>query len=123
MLNRIREICLALPDVNERPSHGEPCWFYKNKRVVCMFDDHHHGAERTAVWVPAPPGVAAGLVSGETSPPNPLSIETERGSRYFIPPYVGVKGWVGVRVDLPDTDWDELAGLIGQAWEMVSSKR
>lgn len=110
MLDRVREICLALPDVNERPSHGEPCWFYKNKRVVCMFDDHHHGAERTAVWVPAPPGVAAGLVSGDEN-------------RFFIPPYVGVKGWVGVRVDLPDTDWDELAGLISQAWEMVSSKR
>ena len=89
-----------------------------------MFDDHHHGEDRTAIWVPAPPGVAAVLVNQElTSPPDPLSISTERGSRYFIPPYVGVKGWVGVRVDLPDTDWDEVAGLIEQAWGMVSSKK
>jgi hypothetical protein len=109
ILENVREICLGLPDVMERLSHGEPCWFYKGKRVICMFDDHHHGADRVAVWVPCLPGVAAGLVAGDSL-------------QYFVPPYVGVKGWVGVILD-EGTDWEAVRDLVEVAWGIVGGKR
>src|SRR5690606_28743350 len=52
VLERLRAICLALPEANERVSHGEPTWFAGKGKVFAMFDDHHHGADRVAVWLP-----------------------------------------------------------------------
>ncbi|MFM9873119.1 MAG: MmcQ/YjbR family DNA-binding protein [Fimbriimonadaceae bacterium] len=131
ILVKVREICLGLPDVVERLSHGEPCWFYKGKRVICMFDDHHHGADRVAVWVPCLPGVAAGLVASspweehcEGGSPHPHSLPEGEGgvrNRFFVPPYVGVKGWVGVVLD-EGTNWGEVRDLIEVAWRIVSGK-
>jgi hypothetical protein len=104
-LDRVRKIALALPDVEERPSHGAPTFFYRGKKTFVMFMDDHHGDGRLALWCHAPPGVQALLV-------------TEEPERFFVPAYVGHRGWVGVRLDL-DVDWDEVAGIVLDAYKMV----
>ncbi len=105
-VERVRAICLALPEATERLSHGEPAWFVRKSPQFAMFADHHHD-DRVAVWCAAPPGAQAALVGS-----NPL--------RYFIPPYVGVRGWVGAYLDLPDVDWDEVADVLREAYRAVA---
>ena len=108
-LERVRAICLALPDVTERPSHGSPAWFIKDRRSFVMYLDDHHGDGRLALWCAAPEGAQEMLV--EAAP-----------DHYFRPPYVGHRGWVGVRLDR-DAGWEEIAGVIEDAHETVASKR
>lgn len=108
VLDRLRALCLALPDANERVSHGEPTWFAGKGKVFAMFDNHHHGAEHLGVWLPVPPGVQESL----------LELDPER---FFKPPYVGVKGWVGVVLD-QKPDWKNVERLIRDAYMHVASK-
>jgi hypothetical protein len=107
-VERLRAICLALPEVTERLSHDTPCWFVRDKRVVAMLDDHHHDTRHLAAWIPAAPGAQAELIEQEPE-------------RFFRPPYFGVKGWVGVRIDL-DVDWDEIAALVEDSFRLVAPK-
>ena len=83
VLARLRAICLALPEAQERLSHGEPTWFAGKGKVFAMLDNHHHGAEHLSVWLPAGLGAQEALVDSDPK-------------RYFRPPYVGGSGWVGV---------------------------
>lgn len=106
---RLRALCLALPQVQERLSHGEPTWFIGGKKVLVMLDDHHHGADHLAFTCPAPPGVQAELIEQEPD-------------RFFRPPYVGVKGWIGVRLDR-GPDWDEIAGMLEEAYRLIGPKK
>lgn len=108
-LKRVRAICGALPEVTERPSHGAPTFFVGGKKTLLMFHDDHHGDGRLAVWCAAPDGVQAALVA-------------EEPDRFFRPPYVGHRGWLGVRLDV-DVDWDELAGIVEDAYRVVAPKR
>jgi hypothetical protein len=108
-VQRLREICLALPEVSERVSHGEPTWFVRGKRTVAVLDDHHHGADHLAVWCPAAPGVQEELVATEPE-------------RFFRPPYVGGRGWIGVHLDR-DADWDKIARICADAYRQVAPKR
>ena len=108
-LPRLRALCAALPEVTERPSHGEPTWFVRDRKTFVMYADHHHD-DRLGCWMAAPVGAQAALVA--TDP-----------ARYFVPPYVGHRGWVGVRLDVPDVDWDELAELVADAYRTVAPKR
>jgi hypothetical protein len=104
-LTRVRAICTALPRVDERPSHGAPTFFYRGKKTFVMFHDDHHGDGRLAIWCHAPDGVQGLLVA-------------EEPDRFFVPPYVGHRGWIGVRLDV-DVDWDEVAGIVRDAYCMV----
>jgi hypothetical protein len=106
---RLRELCLALPDVTERDSHGEPCFFHRDKKQFVAVDDHHHGADRLAFWCAAAPGVQEQLIA-------------ENPDQFFRPPYVGHRGWLGVRIDL-DPDWDEIAAIVRDAYDQVTQKR
>ncbi len=106
-LRRVRRICGAMPECTEKLSHGEPTFFVR-KKVFAMFANNHHDDGHIAVWIPAPPGVQAMLIN--TSP------ET-----YYKPPYVGVRGWIGVELDRIGDD--DLAGHIREAWRMVTPKR
>ena len=106
-INRLRRICLALPEVSERVSHGEVS-FFAVKQFVAL-DDHHHGADRLAFWCPTVPGAQEQLIA-------------EDPAQFFRPPYVGHRGWVGVRIDL-DPDWDEIAEIVGEAYRCVAPKR
>ena len=108
LLERLRSICMSYPEVSERLSHGEVTWFIREKRVLAMMDDHHHGADFFAVTCPAPPGVQAELIE----------LEPER---FYRPAYVGPAGWIGVRLDR-DVDWDEVARMIDEAYRMKAPK-
>jgi len=105
-LERVRALCLALPEATERLSHGEPTWFAG--RSFVMYSDHHHGGP-LAVWCAAAPGVLEEQVEREPQ-------------RFFRPPYVGARGWLGVRLDV-DVDGDELAGIIEDAYRQVAPAR
>jgi hypothetical protein len=108
-VERVRQLCLALPATTERVSHGEPAFFVADKKLFVSIDDHHHGAEHLGFWCAAPPGRQQELV--ERAP-----------DRFFRPPYVGTRGWLGVRID-GDPDWDEIAEIIEDAWRAVAPKR
>ena len=107
-IERLRAICVALPEVIERPSHGEAAWFVRGKKIFVMLDEQHHGAQHLAFWCPAPPGVQAEMMA-------------EDPQRFFKPPYVGPKGWLGVRIDL-DPDWDEITEIVRDAYRKVAPK-
>ena len=106
-LRRVRRICAGLPETTEKLSHGAPTFFVR-KKVYAMFSNNHHNDGHIAVWVPAPPGLQAMLI--QTSP-----------KTYFRPPYVGVRGWVGIELD--GIDDDELASHILEAWRLIATKK
>ncbi len=106
-LQRVRRICFTLPETTERLSHGEPTFFVKDK-VYVMFVNNHHNDGHIAVWLPVPSGFQNMLI--ETAP------ET-----FFKPPYVGVRGWVGIELDqISDKD---LTYHIQVAWELIAPKQ
>lgn len=105
---RVRRICSTFPEVTERLSHGAVTFFVRGKRTVCYLTDDHHGDGRLAVICPAPPGVQQELVAAEPE-------------RFFRPPYVGHRGWIGLRVDI-DPDWNEVASLLIDAYRLVAPK-
>jgi hypothetical protein len=104
----VRKICLSLPEVSERLSHGSPAWFVREKKTVAMFVDDHHGDGILGIWCPAWPGVQEEMVA----------LEPER---FFRPPYVGPSGWLGVRLDV-DVDWDEVRGILTDSYRKVAPK-
>jgi hypothetical protein len=106
-LERLRALCMALPEVTEKVSHGEPTWFVKKSFVT--FADHHHD-DRLAFWCAAPPGAQEELVAADPD-------------RFFRPPYVGGRGWLGVYLDVPDVDWTEITEIVTDAYRQVASKR
>jgi hypothetical protein len=108
-LDRIREICLALPETSERLSHGAPTFFVRGKRAFLMVLTNHHGDGRFAIWCAAPPGMQKMLVDADPE-------------RFFVPPYVGHRGWLGMRLDLA-LDRDELAGIAEDAYVEVAPKK
>lgn len=106
-LRRLRAICLSLPETSERLSHGEPTWFIRGKKAFVMFADHHHD-DRLAFWCAAPAGAQDVLVAAEPE-------------RFFVPPYVGHRGWLGVRLDVP-TNWDQIRDLVTDAYRTVAPR-
>jgi hypothetical protein len=108
-LDQVRELCLALPEVTERLSHGSPAWFIRDKKTFVMYHDNHHDDGRLALWCASPPGMQEALVAGDPE-------------HYFRPPYVGHRGWLGVRLDR-GLDWNEIAGAIEDAYVSVAPKR
>ena len=101
-LAKVRALCLALPETVERATHGAPGFFIRGTRSFVTFVDNHHHDGRLAVWCAAPPGAQAMLVDSEPD-------------HYFVPPYVGPSGWVGVRLDRR-AGWDEIAAVIESAY-------
>ena len=107
-LERVRKICFGFPETTERLSHGAPTFFVRGKKVFVMFADNHHGDGRIAVWVGASPGLQEQLISSVP--------ET-----FFKPPYVGVRGWVGIQLDqISDED---LQFYIKGSWFLVAPKK
>jgi hypothetical protein len=104
-LTRLRALCLGLPEVTERLSHGEPTWFYRGKKTFVMYANQHHD-DRVAFWCAAPPGAQEALVAAQPE-------------RFFRPPYVGHRGWLGVYVDV-EQDWQELAEIVQDAYHLIA---
>jgi hypothetical protein len=109
LLERLRKLCLALPEAGERLSHGEPTWFAGKGKVFAMLDNHHHGSPHFAVWLPQPQDVQETLVDAAPE-------------RFFRPPYVGPSGWVGVVLDTKP-DWQVVQRLIRDAFVHVATKK
>jgi hypothetical protein len=109
VLERLRPICLALPEATERLSHGAPTFFVRGKRPFVMVLDNHHGDGRFAIWCAAGDGMQQMLVEAEPE-------------RFFVPPYVGHRGWLGVRLDR-GLDWEELAGIVEDAYAEVAPQK
>lgn len=105
-LPRLRALCLALPEVTEKVSHGEPTWFVRKTFVMYA---HHHHDDRLAFWCAAPSGAQEELVAADPE-------------RFFRPPYVGGRGWLGVRLDR-DPDWDEIAEIVRDAYREVAPRK
>lgn len=102
---RLRRLCLALPGVTEKIAWGELTW--RTGKIFAQMDTHHHGAEHVAVWLAVPPGLQEALVA-------------EDPERFFRPPYVGHKGWVGVRID-GRPDWKIVAGVVRDAYDHTNA--
>jgi hypothetical protein len=101
-------VCLALPQTTERLSHGEPAWFIQGKKTFVTYANHHHDA-RLAFWCAAPDGAQDVLVDAAPE-------------RFFRPPYVGPRGWLGVYLDVP-VDWGEVAQIVDDAYRSVAPRR
>ena len=106
-LAAVRRICLDLPEATEKLSHSSPTFFIR--RTFVMFHDDHHGDGRLAIWCAAPDGAQALMVESEPE-------------RFFVPPYVGHRGWLGVRLDV-DVDWDEVAAIVEDAYRTVAPRK
>lgn len=108
-LERLRRLCLALPGATEKLSHGAPAWFARGRQFAAFADDHH-GDGRLAVWCKAPPGAQHDLVASDPE-------------RYFVPPYVGASGWVGVRLEADRADWGAVEAVLAHGHALVVSPR
>jgi len=106
-LERVRRICMALPETLEKISHGEPTFFVR-KKVFAMCSNNHHNDGHIAVVLPAAIGVQAALI--KASP-----------EKFYKPPYVGVRGWIGV--ELERVDDKELALHIHEAWRLIAPEK
>ena len=107
-VERLRTICLALPEATEKIAWGEPTWRVRGK-LFAQLDNHHHGADHLAVWLPAALGEQEAMIF--TDP-----------ARFFRPPYVGQRGWVGVRIDRRPS-WTLVAALVESAYRQVAPPR
>lgn len=105
---RIRGICMALPGVTERLSHGAPSYF-AGKQFVTLWIDGHHDNEFPHLWCAAPLGAQEELISAEPD-------------RFFRPPYVGGRGWLGLRLDRK-VDWPEVSAICEEAFRTVAPKK
>ena len=106
LLERVRAICLALPEAAEGGGVGNPSWRVRDK-IFAMRHDSHAGL--WGIWCKAPPGAQRALVDGDPD-------------RFFVPPYVWVHGWIGISLGA-EQDWDLLADLIEEAYRMTAPKR
>ncbi len=104
-IDRLRAICLALPEAEEKEAWGDPTFRVRNK----IFAMEKRGDGRVSVWCKAPPGSQMVLVGADPE-------------RFFVPPYVGSKGWVGVRLDT-HPDWDEVAAIVRRSYRLIAPKR
>ena len=102
---RLRTICLALPEAEERETWESPTFRVRDK----IFAMQQQGDGRPSVWCKAPPGSQMVLVGADPE-------------RFFVPPYVGHKGWVGMRLD-GKPDWDEVAALVKRSYGLIAPKR
>jgi hypothetical protein len=106
-VERVRKICLSLPETMEKLSHGEPTFFVRKKVFAMMSNNHHHDGH-IAVCIPAAIGVQEALI--EASP-----------KKFYRPPYVGVRGWVGI--ELPHVSDKELAAHLREAWKLIAPEK
>ena len=106
-LERVRRICLALPEAFEQEAWGTAT-FRVRKRMFGMYAENHHADGKVALWLPAPLGTQRYLVENEPE-------------KYFVPPYVGVKGWAGVLIDRCSDE--EIRPLVVQAYCIVAPRK
>lgn len=107
-LARLREVCFSLPEVTEKEAWGEPTFRVGEKLFAMFATDHHHDGN-IAVWCKAAMGMQEILIDADPE-------------RFFKPPYVGPKGWIGIRL-VGKVDWDEVHALLAESWRMTAPKK
>ena len=112
-LDRLRPVVEALPSAFEKVSHGTPTFFVgkgsKARTFASLHDEREWFEGRLCLWLAAPEGMQQGVVAGDPE-------------HWFVPPYVGHRGWIGLRLDLPDTDWDGAAGALEDAYAFMADQ-
>ena len=109
-LTQLRKLCLALAEAHEVEAWGAPTFRVRNKLFAMYAEaNNHHGDGREAVWIKAAPGNQAIMVG--VAP-----------KKFFVPPYVGPSGWVGVYLDRR-VNWKELDDLLRDSYRLVAPKR
>ncbi|MEO7687856.1 MAG: MmcQ/YjbR family DNA-binding protein [Sphingomonas sp.] len=111
VLAKVRAICMALPAAAEKISHGAPTFFIEKGKVFAYFSHNHHGDGRTAVQV---------KTSGREEQAMLVEMDPDH---YYVPAYTGPAGWIGMRLDTDDTDWDHIGDRIATSWELVAPRR
>jgi len=106
-LVKLRKVFKALPGTTEVEAWGALTW--RAGKMFAMYENKMHGLDRVAIWIKAGPGN------------NEIMVATDP-KRFFLPPYVGAGGWVGVRLD-GKVDWDELAELLQDGYRLVAPKK
>ena len=111
-VRRLRAVCAGLPEVEERTGgeHGRHIALVVRKRTFGYFTDDHHSDGRRALIVKVPPGEQSALVASDAE-------------RYFVPPYLGPRGWVGFRLDVGAVDWDEAGELLVESYCLCAPKK
>lgn len=104
-IQRVRDLCLALPEAVEKPfgGHEAPSFRVRDKLFVMTYEDG------TAMTMKAAPGEQEALVAGDPD-------------TFFVPPYVGHNGWIGIRLR-EDLDWTQIAELVEESYRMTAPKR
>ena len=108
ILRQVRQLCLALPEASERLSHGTPSFYVRGRQFVSYWDNHHSDG-RLALWCAAPDGGQAAMVAAAPE-------------QYFVPPYVGHRGWVGVHLNRGLSE-NELEAVIEDAYLAVAPEK
>ncbi len=108
-LAHLRRICLALPETAEKLAWGAVPTFRVRDKIFAQYEANHHGDGRVALWCKAPPGIQDLLVGSDPA-------------QFFVPPYVGHHGWIGVRLDI-GVDWAEVTDLVHESYRMTAPKR
>lgn len=108
LLDRLRQIIGRWPETRESVSHGAPT-FWGGKKTFAVFALDHHGDGRVAVWCKASRDAQEALVEVD-----PIA--------FFVPPYVGPSGWVGIRLDVEPVDWGRVADLLEDGYRMVAPR-
>jgi hypothetical protein len=106
-IERVRQICVALPETTEKLSHGEPTFFVRRK-VYAMFSNNHHNDGHIAVTIPAAIGVQQALIEANSE-------------KFYRPPYVGIRGWVGI--ELKRVTDEELSLHLREAWRLIAPEK
>lgn len=106
-LDRVRAICMALPEATEKIAWGEPTW--RAGKIFAMMSTYHHGDAHISVLCPAEEGVQEALVKADPK-------------HFYRPPYVGPSGWIGIRLDT-GLDWKVVESFVKQAYRMIAPKR
>jgi hypothetical protein len=110
LVAKVRELAMALPEADEVASHGMPCFgIVKGKKFAYVSVDHH-GDGKTALLV---------KISGAEE--QAMLIDSDE-DRYYRPAYFG-DGWVGIRLDLGDTDWDHIGDWLAKSWRAVAPRK
>ena len=112
VLARVREVALALPEVEERIQHGRPWFAIAGRPAFAVYGSGTKGPDR----VPHPHAVAVHVDDDE----RPARVQDPR---FFVPAYIGPKGWLGIDVDGPGTDWTEIAELLDASWRHTAPNR
>lgn len=108
-LARLRACCLVLPGATEQPFFGTIPTFRVGKKIFALYEQDHHGSGRVGVWCKAPAGMQEALTAADPG-------------RFYAPPYVGGRGWIGIRLE-DDVDWDEVAARVEESFRMTAPKR